>query len=139
MTKINDNISRLILSISKADFLFLIEEDKGNVSVLHAFGNLEIHQQDIEKLTLEVIKDHTNLTSSEIFNEFKNNYSLNDIYVSRINYLDSLYSLVVLNKNKFGNSDETLAQFELINKILVDNILSNKEIDLFNTFLNTKI
>ncbi|MAT57333.1 MAG: hypothetical protein CMF23_05125 [Ignavibacteriae bacterium] len=131
MTKINDNISRLILSISKADFLFLIEEDKGNVSVLHAFGNLEIHQQDIEKLTLEVIKDHTNLTSSEIFNEFKNNYSLNDIYVSRINYLDSLYSLVVLNKNKFGNSDETLAQFELINKILVDNILSNKEIDLF--------
>lgn len=131
MTKINDNISRLILSISKADFLFLIEEDKGNVSVLHAFGNLEIHQQDIEKLTLEVIKDHTNLTSSEIFNEFKNNYSLDDIYVSRINYLDSLYSLVVLNKNKFGNSDETLAQFELINKILVDNILSNKEIDLF--------
>ena len=104
MTKINDNISRLILSISKADFLFLIEEDKGNVSVLHAFGNLEIHRQDIEKLTLEVIKDHTNLTSSEIFNEFKNNYSLNDIYVSRINYLDSLYSLVVLNKNKFGNS-----------------------------------
>lgn len=131
MTKINDNISRLILSISKADFLFLIEEDKGNVSVLHAFGNLEIHQQDIEKLTLEVIKDHTNLTSSEIFNEFKNNYSLDDIYVSRINYIDSLYSLVVLNKNKFGNSDETLAQFELINKILVDNILSNKEIDLF--------
>jgi PAS domain S-box-containing protein len=131
MTKINDNISRLILSISKADFLFLIEEDKGNVSVLHAFGNLEIHQQDLEKLTLEVIKDHTNLTSSEIFNEFKNNYSLNDIYVSRINYIDSLYSLVVLNKNKFGNSEETLAQFELINKILVDNILSNKEIDLF--------
>ena len=42
MTKINDNISRLILSVSKAEYFFLIEEDKGNVSVLHAIGSLDI-------------------------------------------------------------------------------------------------
>ena len=90
MTKINDNISRLILSVSKAEYFFLIEEDKGNVSVLHAIGSLDISQQDLEKLTLEVIKDHSNLTSSEVFNEFKNNYSLSDIYVNKINYLDTL-------------------------------------------------
>lgn len=137
MTKINDNISRLILSVSKAEYFFLIEEDKGNVSVLHAIGSLDISQQDLEKLTLEVIKDHSNLTSSEVFNEFKNNYSLSDIYVNKINYLDTLFSIVLLSRSEIDKSDELKQQYELINKILVDKIYSSKEIDIIkDTFDN---
>ncbi len=137
MTKINENISKLILSISKADFLFLIEEDKGNVSILHAYGNLEISQQDLEKLTLEVIKDHTNLTSSATFNEFKNNYSFSDIYLSRINYLDCRFSLVLISKQYFEKSENIVSQIEISNKVLIDIIYSNKETDLIkDTFDN---